>query len=188
MLNPCASDNAAAVAAINNWTLLQESAHLCSLAFLIAHHQFKLCAQYLLGWHNVPVDWKSHHWTELWTATLGPIDNKASIKHYLSLCEQLHTQLIPTMEPLLCRFVMYLANLKISHNFIKIYKVEVRRMHATNRWYATPQSDPRRHQNMSMKVQCYLRSGKICVGAYRLFDPERYLYARDVQIDSLNNP
>ena len=34
----------------------------------------------------------------------------------------------------------------------------------------------------------FLRSGEICVGTNGLFDPERDLTARDIQIDDIENP
>ena len=54
---------------------------------------------------------------------------EAGITHYSALCEQLNTQLMPSTEPLLCRFVTYLANINISHNTIKVYLVGVRQLH-----------------------------------------------------------
>ena len=54
---------------------------------------------------------------------------QAGNKHYLTLCEHLHTPPTPTTELLLCRFVTYLADLDISHNTIKVYLAGVRQLH-----------------------------------------------------------
>ena len=53
----------------------------------------------------------------------------AGIKHYSTFCEQLNTQITLATEPLLCRFVTYLANINIAHNSIKVYLAGVRQLH-----------------------------------------------------------
>jgi len=55
------------------------------------------------------------------------------MKHYSELCEQVHAQLTPTSESLLCRFVTYLANQNISHSTIKVYLAGVRQLHVKRR-------------------------------------------------------
>jgi len=53
----------------------------------------------------------------------------AGIKRYSSLCEKLHTQLMPMTEPLLYWIVTHLANMIISHNTIKVYLAGIRQLH-----------------------------------------------------------
>ena len=83
---------------------------------------------------------------------------RAGIKHYLSLCEQLHTQSTPTTEPLLCRFVTYLANLNVSHNSIKVYLAGIRQLHV-RRGDRMPLSDdmPRLNQVLRGIKMCQSR-------------------------------
>ena len=69
---------------------------------------------------------------DYFTLGLAPSTNrtyKVGIRHYISLCEQLHTEPTPTSEHLLCRFCTVLASTGITHCTIKVYLSAVRQLH-----------------------------------------------------------